>query len=151
MFYNKDSLSYVFIIQASDVKTNSKRTETVPEHLSSITEAFLPAEEERTLLQNVFERYCKPPHDLNCISLSKLCRDLKLFSKEFLASDCDIVFQMTIAEVKALNENHLRHQIIFDKRIEFDVFHQVLIDIIADFKSCRREELVLAIKSADTI
>jgi hypothetical protein len=72
-----------------------------------------------------------------------MCKDANIFNAKFLPVDSDIAFAQAIADVSVLDKSDPMHQfVIFEKRIEFEVFWLFLLHEVADLKQVTVPEIV---------
>eukprot|EP00668_Euglena_longa_P006795 GGOE01008121.1.p1 GENE.GGOE01008121.1~~GGOE01008121.1.p1 ORF type:complete len:665 (-),score=190.78 GGOE01008121.1:284-2278(-) len=89
-------------------------------------------------LQSIFEKFCafgtgkEGVTEMDSFKFSKLCRETKLFDKNFGPNDTDVVF----ASAKVVGE----------RKINFAIFKDVALPLIAAKKGCTVKEVVAKLK-----
>jgi len=92
-------------------------------------------------LRAVFDKFCafgagkEIVTDMDNAKFTKLCRDAKLFDKKFATADADLVFQ------KAKRTKS-------DRRIDFGLFQERAVPLIAERKGCGVSDVVAALCAA---
>jgi hypothetical protein len=103
----------------------------------------LTSTDELNSVRNIFEAYCKPKHELSVWGFKRMLRDMRVYSRGFLAIDAEIAFDKTLAIVSVLDASDpLHHNIIFGKRIEFNIFWLFLLTETAELRGVSVDELL---------
>lgn len=99
--------------------------------------------DEKEFLRHLFARYCQTAHEMNAKGFKRLCKDAKLFDKDFLPVDAEIAFGQCMAEISVLDEfDPLRQSVLFGKRIEFCIFFLFLLPDVSELKGISLDNVI---------
>lgn len=84
------------------------------------------------VLSSVFNKFCKVPNEMDLFDFKKMCRELNLLTKTFTMIEAEAAFKTSIATIEAEGESGpYAAGVMFGKKINFDVFKNVLIGFTA--------------------
>ena len=90
------------------------------------------ADQVTDVLNVVYNKFCKVPNEMDLFDFKKMCRELNLLTKTFTMIEAEAAFKTTIATVEAQGESGpYATGVMFGKKINFDVFKNVLIGFTA--------------------
>ena len=99
------------------------------------------------IIHKVFIAFCKLPDEMDMNDFKKMCRELELSHRKFTSTDAEMVFRRSIAKVEALPEgNALKAGVIFGKRVNYDVFREVVIGATAHARATALDDIVLILR-----
>lgn len=99
------------------------------------------------ILEEVFQEYCAIPEEIDASGAKKMLRENNLLSKKFTTVDVDIIFRKTIANILAgPEESPLRNGVIFEKRINYEVFRSEFIGSVAKMRNLTLDDLLELLK-----